>query len=120
MRIDLVGTTADFRGFGPRRSLPINHLLCENRQTAGRIGQDGLVAAAIRTAQAREPAKQHRIAIVIPAGDVAVISETSSDTLLRRLYQPTKFEFLINLKAAKGTRPCYSAHLLATADEVIE
>jgi hypothetical protein len=42
MRIDLVGTTADFRGFGPRRSLPINHLLRENRQTAGRIGQDGL------------------------------------------------------------------------------
>ena len=40
--IDLVGTTADFRGFGPRPSLPINHLLCENPQTAGRIGQDGL------------------------------------------------------------------------------
>jgi hypothetical protein len=46
MRIDLVGTTADFRGFGPRRSLPINHLLRENRQTAGRIGQDGLIAVA--------------------------------------------------------------------------
>ena len=42
MRIDLVGTTADFRGFGPRPSLPINHLLCENRTTAGRIGEDGL------------------------------------------------------------------------------
>jgi hypothetical protein len=38
----LVGTTADFRAFGPRRSLPINHLLCENRRTAGRIGEDGL------------------------------------------------------------------------------
>src|SRR5438132_4934329 len=43
MRIDLVGTTADFRGFGPPPSLPINHLLCENPQTAGRIGEDGLV-----------------------------------------------------------------------------
>src|SRR6266513_4163045 len=42
MRIDLVGTTADFRAFGPRRSLPINHLLCENRRTAGPIGEDGL------------------------------------------------------------------------------
>jgi hypothetical protein len=42
VRIDLVGTTADFRAFGPRRSLPINHLLCENRRTAGRIGEDGL------------------------------------------------------------------------------
>src|SRR5437660_9748707 len=43
MRIDLVGTTADFRGFGPPPSLPINHLLCENPQTAGRIGEDGLM-----------------------------------------------------------------------------
>jgi hypothetical protein len=31
VRIDLVGTTADSRGFGPQPSLPINHLLCENR-----------------------------------------------------------------------------------------
>ena len=38
----MVGTTADFRGFGPRPSLPINHLLCENRRTEGRIGEDGL------------------------------------------------------------------------------
>ena len=37
-----------------------------------------LVAAAIRTAQAREPAKQHRIAIVIPAGRVARIIDTGS------------------------------------------
>ena len=46
MRIDLVGTTADFRRFGPPRSLPINHLLCENCGTPGRIGEVGLVAAA--------------------------------------------------------------------------
>jgi hypothetical protein len=45
VRIDLVGTTADFRAFGPRRSLPINHLLCENSRTAGRIGEDGLAAS---------------------------------------------------------------------------
>jgi hypothetical protein len=32
-----------FSRFGPRRSLPINHLLGENRQMAGRIGEDGLV-----------------------------------------------------------------------------
>jgi hypothetical protein len=44
VRIDLVGTTADFRAFGPRRSLAINHLLCENHTTAGRIGEDGLAA----------------------------------------------------------------------------
>jgi hypothetical protein len=42
VRIDLVGTTADFRGFGPRPSLPINHLLGKNRGTAGRIGEVGL------------------------------------------------------------------------------
>src|SRR5437016_7632008 len=57
MRIDLVGTTADFRGFGPPPSLPINHLLCENPQTAGRIGEDGLVRLRPReTASTNSPA----------------------------------------------------------------
>ena len=44
VRIDLVGTIADFRAFGPPRSLPINHLLGENRRTPGRTGEDGLGA----------------------------------------------------------------------------
>jgi putative ABC transport system substrate-binding protein len=35
-----------------------------------------LLAAAVRMARAQEAAKQHRIAIVIPAGSVALISET--------------------------------------------
>jgi putative tryptophan/tyrosine transport system substrate-binding protein len=35
-----------------------------------------LLAAAIRTVRAQEPAKQHRIAIVVPAAPVASISET--------------------------------------------
>ena len=39
LRIDLVGTTADFRHPGPRRPLPLNHLLGENPETAGRIGE---------------------------------------------------------------------------------
>jgi hypothetical protein len=39
LRIDLVGTTADSRRFCPRHPLPINHLLCENRETEGRIGE---------------------------------------------------------------------------------
>jgi hypothetical protein len=47
-----------------------------------------LLAAATQSVRAQEPSKQHRIAIVIPAGPVAVISETGSDSLLRRLYQP--------------------------------
>jgi ribosome-binding protein aMBF1 (putative translation factor) len=42
MRIDLVGTTADFRRFGHPQPLPINHLLCENRRTQGRMGEVGL------------------------------------------------------------------------------
>jgi hypothetical protein len=42
MRIDLVGTTADFRHIGHPQPLPINHLLCENRRTQGRIGEVGL------------------------------------------------------------------------------
>jgi putative ABC transport system substrate-binding protein len=47
-----------------------------------------LLTAAVGTVRAQERAKQHRIAIVIPAGPVAIIGETSSDPVLRRLYQP--------------------------------
>ena len=42
MRIGLVGTTADFRGFAQPPSLLINHLLRENCRTEGRIGEVGL------------------------------------------------------------------------------
>jgi hypothetical protein len=37
-----------------------------------------LLAAAAQSAQTQERAKQHRIAIVIPAGAVAIISETKA------------------------------------------
>ena len=40
----MVGTTADFWRFGPRRSLPFNDLPDENSGTAGRIGEVGLRA----------------------------------------------------------------------------
>jgi hypothetical protein len=46
VRIGLVGTTPGFRRFGPPHSLPCNDLLCENRGTAGRIGEVGLRVAA--------------------------------------------------------------------------
>jgi hypothetical protein len=46
VRIDLVGTTADFRCFGPRSPLPLNDLPDENRATAGRIGEVRLRALA--------------------------------------------------------------------------
>jgi hypothetical protein len=49
MRIDLVGTTADFRRFGHPQPLPINHLLCENRRTQGRMGEVGLTSNAMLT-----------------------------------------------------------------------
>ena len=39
VRIDLVGTTADFRRSGPRHPLPLNHLPGENRGMVGRIGE---------------------------------------------------------------------------------
>jgi putative ABC transport system substrate-binding protein len=48
----------------------------------------GLLLAGIsQSVRAQEPAKQHRIAIVIPAGAVAIISETSSDPIRRPFYQ---------------------------------
>jgi putative ABC transport system substrate-binding protein len=59
------------------------------------------LAAAVRTARAQGPAKQRRIAIVIPAGPVTVISETASDTFSRRLYQPF-FEELRRLGDVEG------------------
>ena len=46
-----------------------------------------LLAAAARTVRAQEREEQHRIAIVIPAGAAAVISETSGDPLRRRFYR---------------------------------
>jgi putative tryptophan/tyrosine transport system substrate-binding protein len=60
-----------------------------------------LLAAAARTGRAQEPTKQHRIAIVIPAGPVAVINETSKDTLTRRIWQPF-FEELRRLGDVEG------------------
>jgi hypothetical protein len=46
LRIDLVGTTANFRRFRSPQPLPINHLLGENCGTQGRIGEVGLNADA--------------------------------------------------------------------------
>ena len=46
-----------------------------------------LLATAFRTVRAQEPARQHRIAIIIPAGPVEIIGDTSSDPLNRRLWQ---------------------------------
>jgi hypothetical protein len=39
-----IASTADFRRFGHPQTLPINHLLCENRRTQGRMGEVGLAA----------------------------------------------------------------------------
>jgi putative tryptophan/tyrosine transport system substrate-binding protein len=60
-----------------------------------------LLAAAAPSVRAQELAKQHRIAIVIPAGPVALISDSSSDPLSRRLYQPY-FEELRRLGDVEG------------------
>ena len=37
-----IASTADFRRFGFPQPLPVNHLLCENCRTQGRIGEVGL------------------------------------------------------------------------------
>ena len=38
-----IAATADFRRFGHPQPLPINHLLCENRKTQGRMAEVGLI-----------------------------------------------------------------------------
>src|SRR5215471_11539060 len=48
VRIDLVGSTADFCCFGPPHPFPINYLLCENRRTQGRSGEVRLAARTAR------------------------------------------------------------------------
>jgi putative ABC transport system substrate-binding protein len=58
-----------------------------------------LVSAA--SAQAQERVRQHRIAMVIPAGATAAISETSDDAVFRRLWQPF-FEELRRLGDVEG------------------
>jgi putative tryptophan/tyrosine transport system substrate-binding protein len=60
-----------------------------------------LLAAAVGTVRAQERAEQHRIAIIIPAGPVALVSETSSDAVFRRLYEPF-FEELHRLGDIEG------------------
>jgi putative ABC transport system substrate-binding protein len=59
------------------------------------------LATAVRTVRAQERANQHRIAIVAPAGPVALISETSSDAFSLRLFQPF-FEELRRLGDVEG------------------
>jgi putative tryptophan/tyrosine transport system substrate-binding protein len=60
-----------------------------------------LLAGAARAPRAQERARQHRIAIINPAGPVADISETSGDALFRRIYQPF-FEELRRLGDVEG------------------
>src|SRR5215470_16121075 len=60
---------ADFRGFGSRPSLPINHLHCEIRRTQGRIGQVGLGSAAPGVASGTALARMEVLAKdVLPPG----------------------------------------------------
>jgi putative tryptophan/tyrosine transport system substrate-binding protein len=60
-----------------------------------------LLTAAAQSGRAQDEGKQHRIAIVIPAGAIADISETTSDALNRHLYQPF-FEQLRRLGDVEG------------------
>jgi putative ABC transport system substrate-binding protein len=61
----------------------------------------GLLLASTAVALAQEPAKQHRIAIVVPAGPIAAVSDTGSDPIRRREYQAF-FEELRRLGDVEG------------------
>jgi hypothetical protein len=58
---DVVCATGDFPRSGPRSPLPPNHLLCENRDTLGRIAEVGL------TQQLTQPGRR---VIINPAEDI--------------------------------------------------
>src|SRR5215472_9423452 len=47
-----IASTADFRRFGPPQPLPVNHLLCENCRTQGRIGEVGLMVCTLHASVA--------------------------------------------------------------------
>jgi hypothetical protein len=64
LRIDLVGTTANFRRFRSPQPLPINHLLGENCGTQGRIGEVGL-APICRARRALKGREAGRLALFI-------------------------------------------------------
>jgi integrase len=114
VRIDLVGTTADFRGFGPRPSLPINHLLGKNRGTAGRIGEVGLVslrwdqvnfdAAAMRIYRAKHGRDATH---PIPAGELGALKRLKRET--------TGAEFVFISRLGGPMTPRAFAQLLAKA-----
>jgi hypothetical protein len=76
LRIDLVGTTANFRRFRSPQPLPINHLLGENCGTQGRIGEVGLTFADIEryelAADFTTASDTQSAAFVAKWGDVSV------------------------------------------------
>jgi hypothetical protein len=82
-----------------------------------------LLAAAARSTRAQESAKPHRIAIVRPARRMAddvhqILNGTKPGEI--PIYQSSKFDFVINLKAAEALGLTIPPSLLALADEVIE
>src|SRR5882724_2323496 len=63
MRIDLVGTTADFRRFRPPRPLRVNHLLRKDSAAAGRIGEVRL-GGALRPVRGAVMSEQEQVCAV--------------------------------------------------------
>jgi hypothetical protein len=67
LRIDLVGTTADYRRPGPPRPLPLNHLPGENRTTVCRIGEVGFSRAKVAASSVATAATSAKKPAVGPA-----------------------------------------------------
>jgi hypothetical protein len=100
---------ADFRGFGSRPSLPINHLHCENRRTQGRIGQVGLTRRGARRASgtfaARNGVTSARAQILWRSTASDIVKKFSVASAVRAFSAKLSGSWTSHRASAKPTEP---------------
>src|SRR5438128_2335159 len=76
MRIDLIGTSSDFRRFWPPHPLHVNHLLRKNSRAAGRIGEVRLGDTVNVAARLEQETKAVGLRLVVSRNFLAAAGET--------------------------------------------